>query len=128
MRLFKFSDVFINHKFTSSCFFYSLRFLIFPSIHLQKRWVQKEEQVREEMKKARLGPGTTDFGAIQGIKIHVCRYSLDKTWKIKNLYTKELPMKLSTFCTFHSFWSGERAGKTDFYKFSCIWNTHKRSR
>ena len=34
---------------------------------MQKRWAQKEEQVREEMKKARLGPGTNDFGAIQGL-------------------------------------------------------------
>ena len=36
-------------------------------VYVQKRWAQKEEQVREEMKKARLGPGTNDFGAIQGI-------------------------------------------------------------
>ena len=34
---------------------------------MQKRWAQKEEQVREEMKKARLGPGTNDFGVIQGL-------------------------------------------------------------
>ena len=33
---------------------------------LQKRWAQKEKEVREELKRARLLPGAPDLGAIQG--------------------------------------------------------------
>ena len=33
---------------------------------LQKRWAQKEQEVREELK-SRLGPASADFGAFQGM-------------------------------------------------------------
>ena len=36
----------------------------------QKRWAQKEQEVREEMKRARLGPSTSELCNLQG-KINV---------------------------------------------------------
>ena len=38
---------------------------------LQKRWAQKEQEVREELKRAKLGPTLSDLATLQGNVISV---------------------------------------------------------
>ena len=46
---------------------------IFDEYFLQKRWTLKEQKVRDEMNKAKLAPGASEFGAIQGeyMSVHI---------------------------------------------------------
>jgi len=36
------------------------------AIYCQKRWAQKEHEIREELKTSKVIPGTSDIAAIQG--------------------------------------------------------------